>query len=160
MKTIDYRGGLVSFEIPSDWKEEYEADDGGTFYQDKPDAGTLRLNVLSMASKEAKTPSQVILDAFGAEGHEMLPCGFALRHGMKTAEERGSQLHLHRWEVLVPVTPIHARLACFTHTLLAAQEETEMAKKELNIVDSSVRTARFATAPGVLPKKPWWKFWK
>ena len=80
MKTINYRGGLVSFEIPSDWKEEYEAEGGGAFFLDKPDSGTLRLNVLSLASKEAEWPAQVILDAFGADGYEMLPCGFALWH--------------------------------------------------------------------------------
>lgn len=159
MKTIDYRGGLVSFEVPDDWREEYEEEGGGTFYEDKPDSGTLRLNVLSFANKEAKSPPQVIEEMFGAEGYEILPCGLAMRHGVKETEEQSTPLHLYRWEILVPVTPTHVRLACFTHTLLAAQEGTERAKVELNIVDSIVRTARFSTEPGILPEKPWWKFW-
>jgi hypothetical protein len=160
MKTINYRGGMVAFELPSEWKDEYEAEGGGTFYQDKPNSGTLRLNVLSFAREEAKAPHQVVRDVFGADGYEMLPCGFAMRHGMKTGEEQGTQLHLHRWEVLIPLTPTSIRLVCFTHTLLASQEGTELAKHELGIVDSLVRTARFSIAPGALPKRPWWQFWK
>jgi hypothetical protein len=160
MKTIDYRGGLVSFEVPSDWKEEYEAEGGGTFYEDGPDSGTLRLNVLSMASKEAKSPSQIIRHVFGGDSYEMLPCGFAMRHYMQRSEEQGTPLYLYRWEILVPVTPTHTRLVCFTHTLLAAKEGTELAKRELSIVNSLVRTARFPTATGVVPKKSWWKFGK
>jgi hypothetical protein len=155
LKTIRYRGGLVDAEIPANWKEEYEAEGGGTFYEDKPDSGTLRLNVLSFASKEARLPSDVVREVFGAEGYETLPSGFSMRHLVKTAEERGTQLHLHRWEVLVPVTSIHTRLVCFTHTLLAAHEGTNRAKEELRIVDAIIRTARFSTAPGELQKKPW-----
>ncbi len=49
-KTIEYRGGLVTFRIPSDWVEEYEADGGGAFYAEKPDSGTLRLNVNTLRS--------------------------------------------------------------------------------------------------------------
>jgi hypothetical protein len=154
LKTIRYRGSLVEAEIPANWKEEYEAEGGGTFYEDKPDSGTLRLNVLSFASKEARLPSDVVREVFGAEGYETLPSGFSMRHSVKTAEERGTQLHLYRWEVLVPVTPIRSRLVCFTHTLLAAQEGTNRAKEELRIIDSIVRTARFSTAPGELQKKP------
>ncbi len=46
-KTINYRGGLVRFRIPTDWIEEYEPEGGGMFYADGPDTGTLRLNVLT-----------------------------------------------------------------------------------------------------------------
>ncbi|MBK8594774.1 MAG: hypothetical protein IPN83_04160 [Holophagales bacterium] len=40
MKSITYRGGLVTFRIPRHWVEEYEEDGGGTFYEDRPDSGT------------------------------------------------------------------------------------------------------------------------
>jgi hypothetical protein len=51
MKTIRYRGGIVTFRIPAHWTEEYEEEGGGIFYNEDNDSGTLRLNVLTFASK-------------------------------------------------------------------------------------------------------------
>jgi hypothetical protein len=55
MKQIDYRGGIVRFLIPESWVEEYEDAGGGTFYEDRPGCGTLRLNVIT-AKKPADAP--------------------------------------------------------------------------------------------------------
>lgn len=159
MKTINYRGGLVSFEIPSHWKEEYEVEGGGTFYEDNPNSGTLRLNVLSFNSNKSNQSSDVIRDVFGHEGHEILSCGYAMRHFLKKAEEQGTPLHLYRWEVLVPVSQTQYRIVCFTHTLLATQEGTDLANSELHLVDSLVRAAYFSTEQGKTQKEPWWKIW-
>jgi hypothetical protein len=54
MKTISYRGGVVTFRIPESWNEEYSDTDGGTFYEDKPDSGTLRLKLIT-----AESPSEI-----------------------------------------------------------------------------------------------------
>jgi hypothetical protein len=54
MKPIVYRGGIITFRVPATWKEEYEAEGGGTFYDDRPDSGTLRLNVLTFKAPEGK----------------------------------------------------------------------------------------------------------
>ena len=51
LKPITYRGGLVKFYVPSTWVEGYEPDGGGTFYEDLPNSGTLRLNVLTFENK-------------------------------------------------------------------------------------------------------------
>jgi len=53
LKTINYRGGIVRFRVPSSWLEEYKPEGGGTFYEDASDAGILRLNVLGF-EKRAK----------------------------------------------------------------------------------------------------------
>ena len=42
LKTVNYRGGVVTFRIPAHWREEYGADGGGIFYDTAPDAGTFR----------------------------------------------------------------------------------------------------------------------
>jgi hypothetical protein len=160
MKTIDYRGGLVSFEIPTSWKEEYQPEGGGTFYEDRPDSGTLRLNVISFSSKEPKTPTEAVADAFGPDTHEILSSGLTMRRGMKDGEERSTKLHLYRWDVLVPVTATHSRLACFTYTVIADQDGTEPVKGELEMVEGMVRTARFSTAQGEAPRTARWKIWK
>jgi len=54
LKTINYRGGLISFEIPKHWVEEFEESGGGTFFEDTPNSGTLRVNVLTIKAKEDK----------------------------------------------------------------------------------------------------------
>ena len=46
LKTINYRGGIIRFQIPNDWVEEYEDVGGGTFYKPGDDTGTLRVNVM------------------------------------------------------------------------------------------------------------------
>ncbi|MFS4494567.1 hypothetical protein [Maribacter sp. 2308TA10-17] len=53
MKRVNYRGGLISFEIPNSWIEEYEENGGGTFYEDSPESGTLRVNVLTIKEKSS-----------------------------------------------------------------------------------------------------------
>ena len=54
LKTIVYRGGVLKFRIPSSWKEEYSDMDGGTFYEDRPYSGTLRVKVITL-----KVPTNV-----------------------------------------------------------------------------------------------------
>ena len=52
MKVINYRGGLIKFRIPQKWIEEYEDAGGGTFYEDHPESGTLRVNVLTIEANQ------------------------------------------------------------------------------------------------------------
>jgi len=160
LKTISYRGGLVAFEIPTDWTDEYERNGGGTFYNKEPDSGTLRLNVLSMARKVPAPLEDVAREVFRGDSYQTLPSGNPVRHFVKRVEERGTLLDLHRWEVLVAVSAVDLRLACFTHTMLASQEGSARAARELAAVDSAVRTARYSTASGQVQQKTWWQIWK
>lgn len=54
LKTIYYRGGVVTFRIPARWQEGYEEAGGGTFYKAGDDTGTLRLNVLTLEAPAGK----------------------------------------------------------------------------------------------------------
>jgi hypothetical protein len=159
MKPVVYRGGLVSFQIPASWREDYEPDGGGTFYEDIPNSGTLRLNVLSMEKKETLAPGDAAREVFAGQPSEMLLGGFPMRRYVVEGEERGTPLHLHRWEILVPVSPTRWRLACFTHTIVAAAAAEVRAQEELTLVDSIVREAKYSTQAGTVVEKPWWKFW-
>ena len=60
LKTISYRGGVVTFQIPSTWIEEYEEQGGGTFYEDSPDSGTLRLNVMTFKTPQSSDQERAI----------------------------------------------------------------------------------------------------
>jgi hypothetical protein len=148
-KTIEYRGGVVSLEIPAHWKEEYEPKGGGTFYEDRPDSGTLRLNVLSFARRDGRSSEDTLRELIEKEPQETLGCGFPLKRYMKPGTENGETLHLYRWEVSVPVPPNEWRIVCFVHTIVAGQESDPRIKCELDLIDEIVRSARFSTARGV-----------
>ena len=136
LKTIIYRGGIVKFEIPVHWKEEYDPQGGGTFYEDRPDSGTLRLNVLSFSKKDGSASGSVSQSV-------------EITKEMKEATENGTPLHLYRWIAKYFISPIEMRVVIFTHTILARQEGDPRMKEELDLIDKSVREARFSIAPGV-----------
>jgi len=139
----------VRFSLPSHWREEYEPEGGGTFYEDRPDSGTLRLNVITAESKSGESPEQAAEHAFPAGSFETLPSGLHMRHRIVDAEERGTAIRLHRWEIAVPVPPARVRIVCFTHTILAKQESDPATVAELALVEQSIRSAEFSREPGV-----------
>lgn len=149
MKTINYRGCIARFSIPSHWCEEYEPAGGGTFYENRPDSGTLRLNVLSFRTRTNEPPEQVLKQVFSGDSYEILPNGLPLRRYMLKENEGGVTLHFHRWEVAIPVPPNAYRIACFAHTILAEQESDPAIAAELALVDKSVRAAEFGREAGV-----------
>ena len=149
MKSVVYRGGLVSFQIPANWHEEYEPEGGGTFYEDRPDSGTLRVNVITAESKSGEPLEQAIERLFPASGCELLPSGVRLRRRKVPSEERGTALVLYRWEIGVTVPPGRIRVVCFTHTVIAARDSDPATKAELALIDDSIRRAEFSRRYGV-----------
>ncbi len=149
IKTVSYRGGIVQFQLPSHWQEEYEPEGGGIFYEDRPDSGTLRLNVVTAESKSDESSEQAIERSFPATNCESLPCGVRLRHSKVLSQERGTALVFHRWEVGVAILPRRVRVICFTYTVLSAQESDAATKAELAFIDDSIRRAEFSREHGV-----------
>ena len=156
LKTINYRGGLVIFSIPATWREEYEPAGGGTFYEDRPDSGTLRLNVMTMEAP----PYAQELSALQALSHSTaagderevtaLPNGNAMARYVKKAVEDRQRLHIHYWEVASPLPPRHMRLAIFSYTLFAAQTSTSSVRRELEMLNQQIEAAQFASELGVV----------
>jgi hypothetical protein len=148
LKVINYRGGIVRFRIPSNWAEEYEPEGGGTFYENRPESGTLRLNVLGFDS--TTTPAdEMARSVFRNHTIELLPCGFPIRRYIKPAQEEGEALEIHRWEIAVPVSPHSLRLVMFAHTILAGQQSEPKIATELRILDECIRAAEFSQMQGV-----------
>jgi len=147
LKRIAYRGGIVSFDIPANWHEEYEPAGGATFYEDRPDSGTLRLNVLG-AESENMPAEQMAATAFRTGVVEATQAGHPLRREEKETTENGELLHIYRWEIAVPVEPRHLRLAIFSYTILARQKSDPAFVAEVNRLDSSIRAASYSREPG------------
>jgi hypothetical protein len=149
LKRIAYRGGIAKFDIPFSWKEEYEPSGGATFYEDRPDSGTLRLNVLSFSSNGNETGDQMVAGLIANGGYHLLRDGLAIRKHVEPAEENGEQLQLHYWDVAVPIEGCSARLAIFSYTILASQENDPLTQHSIELLDRSIRAAEYSREQGV-----------
>ena len=150
-KTVEYQGGLVTFRLPSDWVEEYEADGGGIFYSEKPDTGTLRLNVMTLRSPspiDARATEELLLPRAQSRGLSVrpLPGGNAAISYSEAAEEDGVALAIHYWEVANAVPPFHARLAVFSFTTLTSEKHD--CSEDLEWLDLEISASSFASDLG------------
>lgn len=153
MKEIKYRGGVVTFSIPKHWVDEYETDGGGMFYEDAPNTGTLRLNVIT-----AKSPKPLAADAayeelatmkgINTKNVQRLANGNALATEIQRAMEQGQGITLFWWYVTNPVPPNHIRMANFSYTVLTAQENSEQTHREVQLLTDSIKNATFHPTPG------------
>jgi hypothetical protein len=149
----------VRFVIPRHWVEEYEPEGGGTFYEDMPDSGTLRLRVMEFEySKPAEEMARIALEKDDGPLRErgatpivrsVLPSGFGMRRYVWPAVEGDEKLNLHRWEVMVPLQPHTLRIVLFAHTVLAGQEEDPYIAAELESIDEAIRAAEYSQEEGV-----------
>ena len=151
MKTIRYRGGIVTFRIPAHWTEEYEEEGGGIFYNEDNDSGTLRLNVLTFASKTPVTTrtAMSLLEARRQEYQGTLTDlgnGNALLRYTDVAQEEGESLTSHYWQIANVVPPNHFRLAIFSYTKPTKLADDMAA--DLAMMDEELRVCRFAEELG------------
>jgi hypothetical protein len=153
MKAIRYRGGVVTFRIPDHWTEEYQEDGGGVFYDEDNDTGTLRLNILTFASKTAvttRTPLSLL-----EPRHEQykgvltdLGHGNALLRYTELAQEDGESLTIHYWQIGNVVPPNHFRLAIFSYTVATKLAADDDVAAEVAVLEEELRACQFAEELG------------
>jgi hypothetical protein len=153
MKEIVYRGGVVKFAVPKHWVEEYETDDGGMFYENAPDTGTLRLNVIT-----AQPPTELDTDSayealrslksVNPKTIKRLLNGNAITTWMQHSAEGGQAITLFWWQVANPVPPHHMRLANFSYTVLTSQEHLPRTLNEVQLLTGSIENAVFYPSLG------------
>src|SRR5690242_9407096 len=108
MKLINYRGGLARFYLPSNWVEEYDQDGRGTFFEDKPDSGTLRISVMELDEPRdglasAETVDDVVAEISATDSIERLPGGVAIAQTRQTVFIDGSEFLHHTWHIGIPI---------------------------------------------------------
>src|SRR5690349_1405913 len=59
LKMVRYRDA-ISFPIPVTWKEEDEPGIQGTFYEDAPDTGTLRVSVMQWLGSSEEDRNRIV----------------------------------------------------------------------------------------------------
>lgn len=148
MKDIQYRGGLVTFSVPKHWVEEYEPDGGGMFYENSPNNGTLRLNVITAKSPnplsaDAAFEELVAMKSVKADSVQRLKSGNAIATSIQHSSERGQAITLFWWHVTNPVRPSHLRVANFSYTVFTAQERSDIVKREVQLLTESIKDAKF-----------------
>lgn len=153
MKLINYRGGIARFYLPSSWVEEYEPAGGGTFFENRPDSGTLRINVIGTKKPSGEdkvhTAYDLIKGMTDANSVKHLPNGCALGHSVKQGKEDGEDLLLYTWYVGVRITQIHFRIIIFTYTILAAQESDPNLRQEITMLDRSISEGEYPAVTGI-----------
>jgi hypothetical protein len=159
MKSIVYRGGVVTFRIPSRWREEYSDFEGGTFYEDRPDSGILRLKIISLVSPKQLHPNsgmevlQAAVDLVKNGGREgttrVRKDGNALLKYEETGFERGTFLNIFYWVVANPLPARRARVATFSYTTLAKLRNDPQIWRDLEMLDAEIEAAVFWPMAGV-----------
>jgi hypothetical protein len=162
MKPIVYRGGVVTFRIPSHWREEYSDFDGGTFYEDCAESGTLRLKIISMVAPKrlhagsAMDVLRVAIDHLKKAGGEgttrVRKDGNAVLKYEEATSELGMSLTIFYWVVANPLPPHHARIATFSYTVLAKQRNEPQVQRDLEMLEAEIESATFSPELGVVPE--------
>lgn len=162
MKAIVYRGGVVTFRIPSQWREEYSDIDGGTFYEDRADAGTLRLRITTMKtakelhSASAKDILAIVLNELhrvSVEGSiKGRKDGNAVLKYEVAALEMGKRLTIFYWVIANPLPPHHARVTTFSYTILDERRDQRSVLRDLEMLEAEIESATFSPELAVFPE--------
>jgi len=153
LKTITYRGGIAKFRIPSTWVEEYEPSGGGTFYENGPDTGTLRINVLDFekaaGDSQVQTSARDILaSSKDVDDVEQLPNGNASARSRRTTVENGEELLIYTLRIGVMVAPTCFRLVVFSYTILASQDQQPATQMEIQLLDKLLVEGEYPAIQG------------
>jgi hypothetical protein len=147
LKEINFKG-VIKFKIPSNWEEVYADNGKGIFYEDAPDAGTLRLDVITAeAPPDAKGNLLVLalssLPGVDQEDIEILDNGNALLHVVDRSDERGTKFTLHWWHLANYVTPNYVRIASYSYAILTSKENSRKTKEALELLERQIKNAVF-----------------
>ena len=148
MKTIAYRGGVISFRIPADWKEEYQPEGGGMFYSERPGAGTLRLNVLTFEAPPGKLAvdgySHLAASPLAPDERLMkMALGDGVKVYKKEVEEEETKLDMYCWTIAHCAPPKKLYLANFTWVILRSQSSDPKFQKEIEFLTEQISKASF-----------------
>ena len=146
-KEIDYRG-ILKFNIPSNWIEEYDDEHGGTFYEDSPLSGTLRLKLMTLNTPKDSffKDASSILDDIVTKGPEsiLLPNHNALKMFVEQTVDSGHEITIHYWSLVQFLQPSRVRLSNFSYTVLTNRLGIESVRKEIDFITKEVENAEYS----------------
>jgi hypothetical protein len=151
MKTITYRGGLITFQIPTDWIEEYEENGGGTFYEDSPESGTLRLNVLTIKEKENSVKNLVndirtsisIKDTIEITNEYDSFDADRIIQSISRVHENDIPITIYRFDCVHKTNQSDYLIATFTWTIKSEFEKLNNYSKDLEMIRNNIEILNF-----------------
>jgi hypothetical protein len=152
-KEVSFLDGAIRFEIPKEWLEEYEPDGTGVYYDSAPDAGTLRVSLITAEAATDHEPHEAAIDLLREDREvdpkrvELLPGGNAFGSWVKRSSERGDAITQFWWQIVNTAPPRHIRIAMFSYTVLTANEKSAKTVSDVGLLERSLRQARFKSAP-------------
>jgi len=152
LKLINY-GGILQFRMPCDWIEEYEEEGGAKFYEPHPDAGILRLNILTYRTPGPVSATEIsnLLAGMARGRHEPVAIhadGSMSIAAWESGDEDGEPLAIRTWCIGSWVPPDCVRIALFTYTMLESQRDHEAFTRDVAMIDREVRSCHFAERQG------------
>lgn len=146
MKKINYRGGLVTFDIPNGWLEEYDPNGGGAFYEDNPESGTLRLNVMTL---KPPTTNSDINDALIIKAHHenvnkiIIDSNNVIASYKEKFIENGTTLLIYSFQYAHKTSDEDILLAIFSWTIEEKFQNVAKYQSELKILENSIKSMTF-----------------
>jgi hypothetical protein len=151
LREVDYRGGLVRFHIPATWRDEYDPEGGGTFFDPASRQRTLRLHTLAIEKpgQAGRDDMAFLLGSLRPRSEctlATLADGRLLLKHVDTGREAGIDLVLYTWQLARSISADRARLAVFTLAVPAAGALDVLSRDDRRRVERIVRAARIADA--------------
>jgi hypothetical protein len=146
LRSVQHGNGLFSFEVPPNWEQQVDEDGSQVFWVENAGSGTLRVTAVT-ARKESDPSSlpqtaSALLSA-GAEEIHLRDDGVAWVHYRREEEEDGERTLMFWWEFAQFVPPSSARIAFFSFTIYADEEEDASTKEQLAVLHRLPSTLRF-----------------
>ena len=148
LKVVTSAGKQVSFQVPSQWKEDYKEGHGGTFYLDSPESGTLRVNVMT-ANAPTNGAAKSALEAFLVSRSERQAVvqtadGNYVERKESYATDQGIPIFMVTWTVCKVLSQDAARIAVFTYTCATENREKTICAEEIRNLNELIPKVRFS----------------
>jgi hypothetical protein len=134
LRSVEHDNGVFSFLVPLQWAHEVEDDGTQVFWDEGVGSGTLR--VTSITAKKDANPED--LPQLGLLSGSVTPTvrddGVAWVHYRQNEEEDGESTVMFWWEFAQFVPPRNARVAFFSFTIYASEENDPATQAQINIL--------------------------
>ncbi len=142
-KKIEYRG-ILTFEVPKNWIEEYDEECGATFYEDSPTSGTLRVKLISIEVPPSKSPisaTNVLEDVASSKESNTVLLSNKNVYNMfyEQTTDDGTEVTIYYWSLVQVVQFNKTRLVNFSYTILTDKLNAKSTKQEIDFITSQVQ---------------------
>ncbi len=140
LKTINYLLRL-EFDIPENWLCFFDQDEGGMYFEDREDSGTLRLSELVFEVNDSN-PTSIAADEKANGGIE-LSDGSWLRLDKKQFFEDDENCTSFHWTISNDQIRPYAQIAIFSFCVCDKDLEKPHIKEDLELLNTELRRVRF-----------------